>query len=339
MRRRISVNNKPLISIIVPVYNVEQYLPRCLDSILAQTFTDFEVIAVDDGSPDNCGQILDEYAQKDERIKVIHKENGGVSSARNAALDVAQGEYIGFVDADDYVAPDMYKCLINSAKSGNDDITICGYYEVIDAEIKNVAICENEHYITSREGIIGLIKDDAYRGYLCNKLYKKELFDGVRCPEMIVMEDIYVNHILFKKAKNIHLLKQSLYYYVRRKDSVTMRKQTKTNVALYRYYTHMHDRLIDDFRECETILNTRKVSSAFKMLLGIDANKEMREYEGIYNEAYCFLKNNRELIENSLLSEGYRKRLKLFLFSRNLFFCVSRIYNIIVNGKNTFEYL
>ena len=108
------MNKGPLLSIVVPVYNVEQYLTKCLDSILAQTLTDFEVIAVDDGSPDSCGKILDEYAEKDNRIRVIHKKNGGVSSARNEALDIARGEYIGFVDSDDYIEADMYECLLDS---------------------------------------------------------------------------------------------------------------------------------------------------------------------------------------------------------------------------------
>lgn len=98
----------PTLSIIVPVYKVEPYLHRCVDSILAQTFTDFELILVDDGSPDNCGAICDEYAAKDSRILVIHKENGGLSDARNAGLDIAKGEYIGFVDSDDYISPQMY---------------------------------------------------------------------------------------------------------------------------------------------------------------------------------------------------------------------------------------
>ena len=120
----------PKISIIVPVYKVEPYIHKCIDSILNQTFKEFELILVDDGSPDNCGNICDEYAKKDNRVRVIHKENGGISSARNIGLDVSNGEYIGFVDSDDYIKLDMYERLYNSCKVNNADISIIGTIEV-----------------------------------------------------------------------------------------------------------------------------------------------------------------------------------------------------------------
>ena len=116
----------PELSIIVPVYKVEKYLPKCLDSILAQTFTDFELILIDDGSPDRCGDICDEYAAKDDRLIVIHQENKGVSAARNAGLDIARGEYIGFVDSDDWIEPEMYETMLATAKESEAEIVACG---------------------------------------------------------------------------------------------------------------------------------------------------------------------------------------------------------------------
>ena len=116
----------PELSIIVPVYKVEKYLPKCIDSILAQTFTDFELILIDDGSPDRCGEICDEYAIKDERIVVIHQVNRGVSAARNAGLDAAKGEYIGFVDSDDWIKPEMYEIMVRTAIDKKADVVICG---------------------------------------------------------------------------------------------------------------------------------------------------------------------------------------------------------------------
>ena len=124
-----------LISIIVPIYNVEKYLKKCIDSIINQTYKNLEIILVDDGSPDNCGKICDEYAKKDNRIKVIHKENGGVSSARNVGVENATGEYIGFVDSDDYIEKDMYEVLINNLKKENADISIISNYEVYKNKI------------------------------------------------------------------------------------------------------------------------------------------------------------------------------------------------------------
>src|ERR1035437_5330472 len=125
------MNSFPPISIIVPIYNIERYLSKCIDSILVQTFINFELILVNDGSTDNCGKIINEYAQKDSRIVVIHKKNGGVSSARNAGLDLAQGEYIGWVDADDYIATDMYETLYHLAIDYNADISECNYAQAI----------------------------------------------------------------------------------------------------------------------------------------------------------------------------------------------------------------
>lgn len=128
---------KPKISIIVPVYKAEPYLKKCIDSILNQTFKDFELILVDDGSPDRCGEICDEYALKDSRIKIIHKENGGQSSARNVGLDIAQGEYIGFVDSDDWIEPDMYKKLFKVLKNDNVDMAICNINSIKDKKLRD----------------------------------------------------------------------------------------------------------------------------------------------------------------------------------------------------------
>ena len=122
------------ISIIVPVYKVEKYLKKCVDSILAQTFTDFELILVDDGSPDDSGKICEEYAEKDARVRVLHKENGGLSSARNAGIEVAKGKYLGFIDSDDYIAEDMYELLYNTIIKEDADLSICGIYDVYEGK-------------------------------------------------------------------------------------------------------------------------------------------------------------------------------------------------------------
>ena len=137
------------LSIIVPVYNVEPYLRRCIDSILAQTFTDFELILVDDGSPDNCPAICDEYAEKDPRIVVIHKQNGGLSDARNAGLDIARGEYIGFVDSDDYIDAEMYEKMYNAAIMHNSDIVSCAYERIdISKGKRSVSISISDNILT-----------------------------------------------------------------------------------------------------------------------------------------------------------------------------------------------
>src|SRR5690348_8514297 len=127
----------PKISIIVPIYDVQKYLFKCIDSILAQTFTDYELILVNDGSPDSCGEICNEFAKKDKRIKVIHKKNGGLSSARNAGLEIAKGEYIGFIDSDDFIHNKMYEILYQNALFHSSDIIICDFLKVNEGEVVN----------------------------------------------------------------------------------------------------------------------------------------------------------------------------------------------------------
>ena len=167
----------PKISVIVPVYKAEKYLHRCVDSILSQTFTDFELILVNDGSPDNCGTICDEYTTKDNRVRVFHKENGGVSSARNLGLDNAQGEYITFCDADDYVTPDWLMAYSDSMLH-NTDLAIQGY-NIIDCDkriIKHLPSQKGNSIEAKHELIISLICQGMY-GYLWIKLFRRQIIE------------------------------------------------------------------------------------------------------------------------------------------------------------------
>ncbi len=215
------MNNMPLISIIVPVYNVEKYLSRCLNSILAQTFTDFEIIAVDDGSPDNCGKILDEYAQKDERIKVIHKENGGLSSARNAGLDVAQGEYVAFVDSDDYLSDKFIEKLYNLIKKYNADISQCSFKETSkNTEISTVE--KQEQLYTNIEMLENLYNKNYVASVIVpNKMYKKELFKNIRFPYGKIHEDEGTTYKLFYNSDKIVTTTEELYFYYVAEGSIT----------------------------------------------------------------------------------------------------------------------
>ncbi|MDV4769588.1 glycosyltransferase, partial [Enterococcus faecium] len=179
------------ISIIVPVYKVEPYLRKCVDSILAQTFTDFEVILVDDGSPDNSGKICDEYASKDSRVRVIHKKNGGLSSARNAGIDVARGKYLGFVDSDDYIEKDMYELLYDNIVKEQADLSICGIYDIYAG--KKVKILPEEYKVLDKVSAMKIVLEaQSFSVHAVNKLYKKELFNKIRYPENIITEDAAV---------------------------------------------------------------------------------------------------------------------------------------------------
>ena len=174
----------PEISIIVPVYNVEKYLKRCIDSILNQSFTNFELILVDDGSTDNSGKIIDEYAIKDERIKVIHKENGGQGSARNRGLDIAKGNYIGFVDSDDWIHKDMYKCMYKIINEDNTDIVQVGH-NMVEEYTKDKRCNINNLNIICIDNIIEKFADCNSFEVLplifpVNKLYRRELWKNLQ---------------------------------------------------------------------------------------------------------------------------------------------------------------
>lgn len=213
----------PELSIIVPVYKVEKYLPKCIDSILAQTFTDFELILVDDGSPDRCGEICDEYAGKDSRIRVIHQKNQGVSVARNAGLDIAKGKYIGFVDSDDWIEPKMYETMISTAEKEQSDIVICGirhYNEenvFIYDELTAFGKYNNEQmlkYLYSMPNILG--------GCIWNKIYRFSKIKKIRYKRGIAfVEDRLYLFDVFRVCDNGVKLSETLYSVTERESSAT----------------------------------------------------------------------------------------------------------------------
>ncbi|WP_224393697.1 glycosyltransferase family 2 protein [Clostridium perfringens] len=211
---------KPEISIIVPIYNVEKYLSKCIDSILNQSFTNFELILVNDGSNDRSGIICDEYTLKDERIRVIHKKNGGVSSARNSGISLALGKYIGFVDSDDYIKEEMYEILYNLCKKYKTDISICKLGREINGTLINNE--ENGEIIEldNVNGLKELFKGILYRFSLCNKLFKRECFRGVIFPEGRIHEDLSTTYRLFANAKKSIYFDYVGYIYVKRENSI-----------------------------------------------------------------------------------------------------------------------
>lgn len=207
-----------MISVIVPIYNNAPYLEQCLTSILFQTYSDLEIICVNDGSTDESLKILHTIAQKEPRITVLSQENAGVSAARNAGLDVAKGEYIAFVDSDDELEPDMYKMLLNLAVEHQADIAHCGYKKIYqDGTTKDVQGTKKLLVQDSREAIECLLSGKHFVGSPCNKLYKHELFSDVRFDTSLkINEDVLVNVQVFRKAKKIVFLDLPKYHYFER---------------------------------------------------------------------------------------------------------------------------
>lgn len=215
-----------MISVIVPVYGVEKYLPKCIESLVKQTFKDIEIVLIDDGSPDSCGKICDEYAENYEQLVVIHQVNQGVSAARNAGLKIAKGEYIGFVDPDDWIAPEMYESMHSAMKETNADLCICGY----DYYDEHGKVDGNRRYNTKENETITQ-KDVMYRFSdmpptirhgVVNKLFKKELLNGQMFKEGLhSSEDVFFLNEYVQKIQNAVVVHQPYYKNLVRQGSAT----------------------------------------------------------------------------------------------------------------------
>jgi len=242
-------NNYPLISVIVPIYNVERYLPKCVDSILSQTYENLEIILVDDGSADSCGSICDEYAKKDSRVRVIHKQNGGLSDARNCGIEASSGEYLGFVDSDDYIAPDMYMTLYELSVRYGAGISACDKFDVTEGA---ASVCEDDtlakEFCTDAEEAMRIVLDGRQNyAYAWNKLYKKEVFDGIRYPVGKYIEDAFIILQLLDAAGRVAFTTAKKYYYLCRPESImTLSFQKKhldcieAHEKNYRYVCEKH---------------------------------------------------------------------------------------------------
>ena len=210
-----------LISVIIPVYKVEKYLCRCVDSVLEQTYTNMEIILVDDGSPDNCPVMCDEYARQDSRVKVIHQENAGLSGARNAGIDMAQGQWLAFVDSDDYLAADFLERLYQACVDTGSSLSVCRWEYVRGETIPEHGPGETRVY-TGREMLANLyVPDGAYFVVAWNKLYRKELFEDIRYPLGRIHEAEATTYRIYDKVKKAAYVDRSLYGYFVTPVSIT----------------------------------------------------------------------------------------------------------------------
>ena len=239
-------NGNSKISIIVPVYNVEKYLERCITSIRKQTYSEIEILLIDDGSTDRSSEICDLYAEKDKRIKVIHKQNGGLSDARNAGIDIAEGQYIVFVDSDDWVHPQMIDILYRTACQNDADIVACDFAKTFEDD--NTTKIGQEIIGQIREEDICFFKQEEILRYLierggewlviaCCKLYKKEIFDSIRFPVNKLHEDEFVIHRTLALTQSFVYVKKPLYYYYQRKNSImNSREKVADDDEIEAYY-------------------------------------------------------------------------------------------------------
>ena len=218
-----------LISVIVPIYKVEKFLNKCVESVLNQSYKNFELILVDDGSPDNCPIMCDEWAKKDERIKVVHKRNGGLSSARNAGLDICSGDYIAFVDSDDYLEVNYLKNLLKSSINNDADLAVCGlnYVNEHGELLENNNKTLKSKLYTQQNKFDLIFADNTINSIVAwNKLYARHIFDKLRYPEGKIHEDEFVIYdVVDNCKKNICVIEDKLYNYLIRSDSIMGNKK------------------------------------------------------------------------------------------------------------------
>lgn len=309
-----------MISVIVPIFNVDIYLPKCIDSIIYQSYPDLEIILVDDGSLDRCPEICDDYANKDNRIKVIHKSNGGLSNARNAGLEIATGEYISFIDSDDYIAEHMYKDMLSAIENADADLCICGYDRVNNiGEVKSSAQYKNA-ILSQDQAFEMLVQGNVYFIISCNKLYRKEIFDSLRFKEGKTHEDEFIMHHVYGECSNIVTLEKSYYNYLMRESSIvgSVKGNIKHFDAVDAYFDRMeYFHLTNEETFAARLLPiTMKLYQKVKITIGINSP----DFKSRSKQTRNHLKSNIKLIDYSCLSLADRVGV-------NLFYANERVYN------------
>ena len=247
---------RPMVSIIVPIYNAEQYLRRCVDSILNQEYTDYELLLVNDGSTDASGDICEEYRDRDPRVIVIQKENTGVSDSRNRALDRARGKYLQFLDSDDWITPDATRLFVRAAEEYGCDMVISDFYRVVGERLSPKGDIEEEGVLTQEEFAAHMMENpaDFYYGVLWNKLYRRDIVEEHKLrmdTDISWCEDFMFNLEYIRYAKVFYALHAPIYYYVKRKGSlasqgINISKTVKMKLNVFEYYNNFYKHVLEE---------------------------------------------------------------------------------------------
>lgn len=298
-----------LISVIVPIYKVEEYLKKCVDSIINQTYKNLEIILVDDGSPDSCGKICDFYSNQDHRIRVIHKKNGGLSDARNVALDVASGAYITFIDSDDYIEENYISYLYNLVKKNNADISICEYLYITEkGKVINHPRNDGKIIIMDQEkALYELLNSKLYSNSAWGKLYKKECFSGIRYPYGKLYEDVPTTYKTFLKCNKIVFGASAKYFYLYRSTAISKQKFSLKRMDAIYFTEEMVKNIIEKFPSLSRIAECRLFDS-YIAVLALISSKNCPE---IYSLISRKIKEKRRRILLYKLS-GRKRKLQAF---------------------------
>lgn len=277
---------EPLCSIIVPIYNVEALLPRCIDSLIGQQYQNIEIILVNDGSTDSSEAVCREYLNRDSRIKLINKENGGLSSARNAGLKLSKGEYIFFVDSDDYVTSDFCSVGVDGFLNHSADVVIFGFNNIfVDTNKIIKKHCRKSRVISKEEALKGTLIDGYINSLAWNKAYKRELFDNIKYPEGMVFEDVGTTYKIFDKANTIYISSNITYNYELRNGSIS-NKWWSNDKKINDFFTLRSEQLQFINNSYPSLIKLSYATTGFVAIM-----------------AHVFLKEKNELIDNWLDSE------------------------------------
>lgn len=343
----------PTVSIIVPIYNAEKHLHRCIDSILNQEYTDFELLLVNDGSTDSCGSICDGYAEKDSRIRVIHKENTGVSDSRNLAIDQARGTYLQFLDSDDWITPDATKLFVRAAEEHRCDLVIADFYRVVGERLSQKGDIEEDSVMAREEFASHMMENpaDFYYGVLWNKLYRREIIEQyhLRMDTAISWcEDFMFNLEYIRHGEVFYALQAPVYYYVKTKGSLASQGASITNTVkmklmVFEYYNNFYKHVFDenDYEKKRLQVYRFLVDAAGDGIvppailpgskkLGEEHTKVCNEAiagEGILMDVY----RNRKLLEYYL--ETAARKNNLTVLEASLLLCLSQPHQITTRAE------
>lgn len=298
-----------LITIIVPVYNIENYITRCIESVINQTYKNLEIILVDDGSKDNSGKICDEYEKKDERIRVIHKINGGLSDARNAGIEQARGILITFLDGDDYIEENHIEYLYNMLIKYNADISVCQFKIIYENEEEKILKLKKnkERVLDNVKALEIMLYNKRFCNSTCTKLYKKELFDNIQFPKGKLYEDLGTTYKLIEKCKKlVYGNLQTYNYLINRKDSIINRKFDERRMEAIEFAKEILEFVENKYPNIKKAAIARLYMECIFTIVQID---EEEKYKENIEEIYKYLNMYRV---NILLNNKIQIKFKLF---------------------------
>lgn len=303
------------LSVIIPIYNVEKYLRRCIESVLKQTYLNLEIILVDDGSTDGCEKICDEYKEKDERVSVIHKKNGGLSEARNFGLKLVTGEIVTYLDSDDYIDANMYEKMIKAMRDKEADIVVCGTYIDYEDGSTKIKSEKKEKILNTEEALIELNSFSSFDMSVCNKIFKKEIIKDIDFPVGKKSEDYFVMYQYFARAKKVVIINEAKYHYFQRSNSISRGK----NVT-HDYIEGSKSQKEFFEKNFPNLIYVGNTAYAFSYIAtynryiknGLKMTNEMKKK--FKREVRKYLK---DIIENSHISSA--KKVQAILFSNSLF--------------------